>query len=239
MLAKSAANVYSARMNLLRPVRTRNFSETVWSTRPKSTTKSLMLIFFLACHLPEADGLRSGPSRNYLVFDPLDFLAEFTQHIPPKGAHLVRYYGWYSNKARGMRRKAAEAEVANQQDCCGRGLPTRPCSGAATEPATSTRCSQTWAMLIKRVYEVDPLMCARCGGEMKVVAFIEPPRGDVIEKILRHCGLWDPSTPRAPPPEDGWVYEPDADWESQPTLSEEQEPGELTYVDIDEFLATF
>ena len=117
------------------------------------------------------------------------------------------------------------------------------------EPAEPTRCSQTWAMLIKRVYEVDPLKCARCGGEMKVIAFIEPPRGDVIEKILRHCGRWDPSTAR-PPPEDGWVYEPAADWESQPIpvvgrspdrpiSSEEQEPGELTYVDMDEFLATF
>ena len=94
-------------------------------------------------------------------------------------------------------------------------------------------------MLIKRVYEVDPLKCGRCGGEMKVVAFIEPPRGDVIEKILRHCGLWDPSIPRAPPAETRWVYEPDADWESQPISSEEQEPGELTYVDIDDFLATF
>jgi hypothetical protein len=28
-------------------------------------------------------------------------------------------------------------------------------------------------------------------------------------------------------------------WESRPTLSEEEEPGELTSVDIDEFLATF
>ena len=28
------------------------------------------------------------------------------------------------------------------------------------------------------------------GGRMKVIAFIEPPRGDVIEKIMRHCGLW-------------------------------------------------
>ena len=63
-------------------------------------------------------------------------------------------------------------------------------------------------MLIKRVYEVDPLKCDQCGGEMKVVAFIEPPRGDVIEKILRHCGLWDPLTARGPPSEDGWVYEP-------------------------------
>ena len=40
------------------------------------------------------------------------YLAEFTQHIPPKGAHLIRYYGWYSNKARGMRRKAAEQVAA-------------------------------------------------------------------------------------------------------------------------------
>jgi hypothetical protein len=35
----------------------------------------------------------------------LDFPAEFTQHIPPKGAHPIRFYGWYGNKARGMRRK--------------------------------------------------------------------------------------------------------------------------------------
>ena len=182
---------------------------------------------------PDGDGLRLGPSRNFQVFDPLDFLAEFTQHIPPKGAHLVRYCGWYSNKARGMRRKAAEAEA---KDCCGRGLPTRPGSG---EPAESSRCSQTWAMVIKRVYKVDPLKCARCGGQMKVIAFIEPPRGDVIEKILRHCRLWAPSAPRAPPSEAGWVYEPDADWESQPISSEDQEPDEVTYVDIDEFLATF
>ena len=40
-------------------------------------------------------------------------------------------------------------------------------------------------MLIKRVYEIDPLICPRCSGQMKVIAFIEPPQGEVIEKILR------------------------------------------------------
>ena len=29
----------------------------------------------------------------------------------------------------------------------------------------------------------------------------------MIEKILRHCGLWCPSSPRAPPG-DGWVHDP-------------------------------
>jgi len=34
---------------------------------------------------------------------------------------------------------------------------------------------------------------------MKVVAFIEPPQGKVVEKILRHCGLWQALSARAPP----------------------------------------
>jgi hypothetical protein len=41
-------------------------------------------------------------------------------------------------------------------------------------PIVVTHCSQTWAMLVKRVYEVDPLTCPKCGGQMKVIAFIEP-----------------------------------------------------------------
>jgi len=93
----------------------------------------------------------------------LDFLAEFTQHIPSKGAHLIRYYGYYSNKSRGMRKKAqaeqAEkaAKPSGEEDACG---------------AASTRCSETWAMLIKRVYEVDPMVCPKCGSRLQVVAFI-------------------------------------------------------------------
>jgi hypothetical protein len=59
----------------------------------------------------------------------------------------------------------------------------------------------TWAALIKCVYEVDPLKCPNCGGTMKVVSFIERHQSDVIEKILRHCGMWKEAPPRAPPVE--------------------------------------
>ena len=110
------------------------------------------------------NGIVSGPKRNFEVLGPLDFIAEFTQHIPPKDSHLIRYCGFYSNKARGMRKKA---EVAQQEDA------SSP-SDVSRTPAR--RCSQTWAMLIKRVYEVDPLVCSKCGGIMKVVSFIEPGR---------------------------------------------------------------
>ena len=40
---------------------------------------------------PGAADLASGARRNFQVLSPLDFLAEFTQHIPPKGAHLIRF----------------------------------------------------------------------------------------------------------------------------------------------------
>ena len=40
------------------------------------------------------------------------------------------------------------------------------------------------ARLIKKVYEVDPLICPHCGGEMRFLAVIE--EAPVIEKILRH-----------------------------------------------------
>jgi hypothetical protein len=144
-----------------------------------------------------------------------------SSHVPAKGAHLVRYYGWYSNKARGMRRKALEAAATPRVD-------------AAAIPARN-RASQTWAMLIKRVYESDPLECPKCGGRMTVIAFIEPPQGEVIERILRHCGLWQAATPRPPPAaDDGRVHDPDLD-----SQCPSDEPRELTYVDMDTFWATY
>jgi hypothetical protein len=180
---------------------------------------------------PQGDGMTAGPKRNFQVLDPLDFLAEFTQHIPAKGSHLIRYYGWYSNKARGMRRKAAAG--GDSPHLCA--APEGPFRQMGTVPfSTPNPCSQTWAMLIKRVYEVDPLACPKCGGTMKVLAFIEPSQGALIEKILRHCGLWNPAVPRAPPTFDVCIHEVDGFSDNS-----SHEPQELTYVDIDTFEATF
>jgi hypothetical protein len=47
---------------------------------------------------------------------------------------------------------------------------------------------------MKRVFAADVLVCSRCGGEMRLVAVIEAPA--VIEKILRHLGLWQRGPPR-------------------------------------------
>jgi ribosomal protein S27E len=156
--------------------------------------------------------LLRGVSRNFEVFDPLDFLAEVTQHIPDPGMQMVRYYGWYSNKMRGQRAKRAESAMhdggivdIDDEDTDYREL-----------------CRMRWASLVKRVWEVDPLLCPKCGGTMKVVAFIEKrDQADVIERILKHCGLWDRPSSRAPPEDTGQPVQPVLD---------------LQYVSDDEFL---
>jgi hypothetical protein len=174
---------------------------------------------------PKGDGTRAGVKRNFQILPPLDFLAEFTQHIPPKGSHLIRYYGWYSNKSRGMRKKA-EAEAS---------------AASSSEETALTGSSQSWAMLIKRVYEVDHLCCPECGGQMQVVSFIEPPQADVIEEILKHCSLWQSRSPRAPPEVDELVLQLDAAYSGSSIDSPDpaDQSQELTYVDIDTFPESF
>jgi len=49
--------------------------------------------------------MHAKTKRNFEVFSAEDFIAAITQHIPEKGFQMVRYYGWYRNRARGERAK--------------------------------------------------------------------------------------------------------------------------------------
>jgi hypothetical protein len=58
-----------------------------------------------------ADGVskviyQSKDGRSTKTFDALDWLAQLVTHIPNKGEQMVRYYAYYSNKSRGLRKKA-------------------------------------------------------------------------------------------------------------------------------------
>ncbi len=52
----------------------------------------------------------TGPTAGRETLDVLEFLARVASHIPNKGQVLQRYYGRYSSRVRGMRRKAGYAE---------------------------------------------------------------------------------------------------------------------------------
>lgn len=145
--------------------------------------------------------LNPATRRNFEVFTATDFLAAITQHIPEKGAQTVKYYGWYSNKARGQRAKKqlGHAEPGEAS------LESHAVSGQRRRIP-----SKTWRELIKRAWDVDPLLCPKCGGQMRLISLIED--APVIEKILRHLDLWEGlarPTDRGPPPlELDYVREP-------------------------------
>ena len=113
-------------------------------------------------------------NRNFQIFDPVDFLAVLSQHIPDKGVQMIRYYGLYSNKARGIRRK--------QETSPSIAWPK------STPPPPLKLPKRTWRDLICQAWHSDPLQCPKCQNEMRLIALIEEPL--VIEKILRHLSLW-------------------------------------------------
>jgi len=62
------------------------------------------------------------------------------------------------------------------------------------KPAAGGKPSSTWARLIRRIFEVDPLRCRKCGARMRLIAFITDFRQ--IRRILEHIGE---QTLRPPP----------------------------------------
>jgi len=127
-------------------------------------------------------------------------------------------YVWYSNKMRGQRLKQADPEAVAAPE------------GDVIDVSafTSRRIpSKKWRELIKKVWEADPLLCPHCQHEMRIVAFIN--EADVIERILRHLGLWEAGVrvdaARDPPEPVGPVIEPRLDdpfpdYDHEPVIAE-------------------
>jgi hypothetical protein len=55
---------------------------------------------------------------------------------------------------------------------------------------------KNWARLIQKIYHVDPLLCPKCFGSMRIIAFIDDEQ--LVKKILKHLDLWE--VKRKPPP---------------------------------------
>ncbi len=124
-----------------------------------------------------------------------------TQHLPPKGVHYLRRSGpvacpsstrsvrpgLYSSRSRGkwtdkpyVVRLAPQGWRHKHLDS-----PDSPEAQQQCDPDRSV-CSierrSAWARLIARVYDVDPLVCPRCGSQMRVIAVAQDP--DEVQRIL-------------------------------------------------------
>jgi transposase len=80
--------------------------------------------------------------------------------------------------------RAPEAwKAAHQRDDVAHDRGYEPLSDGDEEVTVDAR-KRAWARLLAKVYEVDPMVCPKCGAEMKVIAIIEDP--DELRRILRH-----------------------------------------------------
>jgi hypothetical protein len=126
-------------------------------------------------YMPEEAAVvyHSKDGKEQKTYDALEWIAAMGTHVPLRGEQMVRYYGEFSNRVRGRRRKAHQIGD----------IPT------ILEPEISSAAARkNWARLIQKVYEANPLVCSHCQGPLTVVSFIED--GETIRKILEHLGLW-------------------------------------------------
>lgn len=110
-------------------------------------------------------------------FDPLSFLAELSQHVPDMWEQTTRYVGVYSARTRGAKRVPMDFP------------------GPLPEIDPPERPSTYWAASMKRVFEINPLECPKCGATMKIKAFILEQ-----SEIKRLCDNLGEVPWRAPPP---------------------------------------
>ena len=92
-----------------------------------------------------------------------------------------------------LKRKRALESQSPDSNCAPRTLPDD--DEDRSPDARSLR--RSWAQLIKRVYEIDPLLCPDCGSEMRIIAFIIDHQ--VVDQILRHLRRAQPESERGPP----------------------------------------
>ena len=121
-----------------------------------------------------------------MELDPLELILRLCAQIPAPRQHLVRYYGWYANRTRGARRESVVIPST----------PPEPSPGAVSG-------RRSWARLLRKIFEVDPLLCPQCGVEMRPVSVIE--EAAVVDRILRHLWRvggndpWEGTSLRGPP----------------------------------------
>jgi len=109
---------------------------------------------------------------------------------------------------------AAEGDVASPS----------PSSEPAPAPASPARIR--WAVLLARIYEVLPLLCPACLGEMRILAFLTDP--GVVRPILRHLPIPEHPPPvapaRGPPQTELLAHDPPSPWDTAHDPQPERDP---------------
>jgi hypothetical protein len=113
--------------------------------------------------------------RRFVQLDPMEFLDRIAAFIPLPRRHRRHYHGVF----------APNAPLRKKLIACVKGEYPNSISIHQTVEKTK-RASLDWAQLIKRIYEIDPLLCSKCGKKIKIIGFVTHQAE--IHRILKRIG---------------------------------------------------
>ena len=161
------------------------------------------LVYRCAKQHSEPGGDRRGPKTDELTPTPLGLIERIAALAPPPRTHRHRYFGVLAPNSPLRTAVTAMALPAAAQPATGQAGPATTGEGtpgvvplgnigpAQPEPdpvppkRPSAHC--LWAVLIARIYEVFPLLCPICGGQMRIIAFITHSAD--IRQMPDHIGV--------------------------------------------------
>jgi len=138
-----------------------------------------------------------------VVLEPLALMRRLAALVPPPRTNQIRYHGLFAARARGRAALTGRRSPASgaQSPCvvepavASPDVPSRTVelSGLGSEPPPDPGRPRRlpWADLLRRVHRLEVLVCERCQGPLRVLAYLTDPL--VTAAILQHLGL--PSTP--------------------------------------------
>jgi len=111
-----------------------------------------------------------------VIFEPLDFIARLAALVPKPRVNLTRFHGVFAPNSK-YRALVTPAKR-------GKGNKVKTPNEALNQTPAEKHISMTWAMRLKRVFDIDIETCEKCGGDVRIIASIEDPA--VIQKNLAH-----------------------------------------------------
>ena len=119
------------------------------------------------------------PWRNgttHVIFEPLDFISRLVSLVPKPRVNLTRFHGVFAPNSK-YRALVTPAKR-------GHGKKVKTPKEALDQTPAGKHISMTWAMRLKRVFDIEIDICIECGGDVRIIASIEDPV--VIRMILAH-----------------------------------------------------
>jgi len=134
-----------------------------------------------------------------VIYERMGLMERLAALVPPPKFNILRYYGVLA-PASSLRRYIVpqdKSEIGPAHRGCQAKAEASAAEDAEAKPKQSKKPrNYSWAQLLKRVFEVDILVCPGCGSKMRVLCAIHSP--DAIQKILTCLGLPSRAPPIAP-----------------------------------------